>query len=94
MSKALTFFEGVKVDNLNTWIPANPREKTFLSYILKDGKEIVSRSKAFLAYPKKMETGNYFIFYLDTVIIFFIFQENGVEGSVSYATKSFSTRLL
>ena len=74
MSKALTFFEGVKVDNLNTWIPANPREKTFLSYILKDGKEIVSRSKAFLAYPKKMETGNYFIFYLDTVIIFLFFR--------------------
>ena len=57
MAEASTFFEGEKVDNLDTWMPSNTREKTFHSCILKDGKEFVSRSRAFLTYPKKMEGG-------------------------------------
>lgn len=59
MSDASKFFEGEQIDNLDTWMPANPREKTFYSYIKKDGKEIVSRSRAFVTYPKKMKTGIY-----------------------------------
>ena len=62
MAEASTFFGGEKVDNLDAWIPANTREKTFLSCILKDGKEFVSRSSAFLTFPKRMEGGR-FIFY-------------------------------
>ena len=62
MSEASNFFDGEKVDNIDTWIPSNPRDKTFHSYILKDGREIVSRSRAFLTYPKKMKTGTYFTF--------------------------------
>ena len=57
-----TFFNGEKVDNLNTWMPADPREKTFLSYITSEGNEIVSRSRAFLTYPKKMESGKLVFF--------------------------------
>ena len=57
MAEATTFFEGQQVDAIDTWMPTDPREKTFLSYIKKDGKEIVSRSRAFLAYPKKMKSG-------------------------------------
>ena len=62
MSEASLFFEGEKVDNLDTWIPANSREKVFYSYLKKDGKEIVSRSRAFLTYPKMMKTGIVFIY--------------------------------
>ena len=51
MNEASQFFEREKVDNLDTWMPANPREKVFNSYLKKDGKEIVSPSRAFLAYP-------------------------------------------
>jgi hypothetical protein len=69
MSGACTFFEGEKVDNLDTWMPANPREKMFYSYLKKDGQEIVSRSRAFLAYPKMMKTGILFIFQLQSSYI-------------------------
>ena len=61
MNEASQFFEGEKVDNLDTWMPANPREKVFYSYLKKDGKEMVSHSKPFLAYPKMMKTGILFI---------------------------------
>ena len=95
MSEASTFFEGEKVDNLDTWMPTDPREKTFLSYITKDGKEIVSRSRAFLAYPKKMKTGIYsFINYSHHIhynLIFF--QVNGAEGLAASVKKVFLTEL-
>ena len=94
MNEASQFFEGEKVDNLDTWMPANPREKVFYSYMKKDGKEIVSRSRAFLAYPKMMKTGILFIINYNHHIIYFFPQVNGAEGFAASVKKHSLTGLL
>ena len=50
-------FDGERIENLDAWMPKNPRERTFYSYTQTDGTELVSRSKAFHTYPRKMKNG-------------------------------------